>query len=274
MNGNDPWRCWRNRQGSFSLGGESPRTNCNRCAVNVMIVRRVGLLWQLVFVARESGAIWQKRRRLPAETPQHYHHTTLPGSCQLWCGKSFEFSVLYQILGSYLCRFPSCKLPGDMVDWWYEKGDTRYGNDTCRLGFPLLPFYINANRNDKLKNMNAAEGIPTKQEKPGRSSRKRGYPMIEPKEKKWPPAEVGGHFLCAAGNGLGALPANKNRPEKSDPTQLSYHMQLFKSTAKRSRICKICIPHKSRCAHLGNIPSWKVGKIMLSYSHKEEIPKQ
>lgn len=25
--------------------------------------------------------------------------------------------------------------------------------------------------------------------------RKRGYPMIEPKEKKWPPTEVGGHFL-------------------------------------------------------------------------------
>ena len=50
--------------------------------------------------------------------------------------------------------------------------------------FPYLPFYINANRDRKLKNMNAAEEIPTKQVKPGRSSRKRGYPMIEPKEKK------------------------------------------------------------------------------------------
>jgi hypothetical protein len=35
-----------------------------------------------------------------------------------------------------------------------------------RGGFPHLPFYINANRNDKLKNMNAAEGIPTKQKSP------------------------------------------------------------------------------------------------------------
>jgi len=29
-----------------------------------------------------------------------------------------------------------------------------------------LPFYINANRDRKLKNMNAAEGIPTKHESP------------------------------------------------------------------------------------------------------------
>lgn len=65
-----------------------------------------------------------------------------------------------------------------------KKGDTRYGNDTCRLGFPNLPFYINANRDRKLKNMNAAEGIPTKIKKPGRSSRKRGYPMIEPKTER------------------------------------------------------------------------------------------
>ena len=32
-------------------------------------------------------------------------------------------------------------------------------------------------------------------QKPGRSSRKRGYPMIEPKEKKWPLTDaVRGHF--------------------------------------------------------------------------------
>ena len=32
--------------------------------------------------------------------------------------------------------------------------------------FLYLPFYINANRDRKLKNMNAAEGIPTKHESP------------------------------------------------------------------------------------------------------------
>ena len=53
-----------------------------------------------------------------------------------------------------------------MVFLSYEKGDTKYGNDTCRPDFPYLPFYINANRNRKLKNMNAAEGIPTNSKSP------------------------------------------------------------------------------------------------------------
>ena len=66
----------------------------------------------------------------------------------------------------------------------------------------------------------------------------------------------------------------RKRTEKSAPTHLSYHNPSFKSTAKWPRHFKICVPHKIRCVHLGNIPSWKVEKIMLSYSHKEEIPKQ
>ncbi len=51
-----------------------------------------------------------------------------------------------------------------------QKGDTQYGNDTCRLDFSHLPFYINANCDRKLKNMNAAEGIPTKSEGPADSA--------------------------------------------------------------------------------------------------------
>ena len=53
-----------------------------------------------------------------------------------------------------------------MVFLSYEKSDTKYGNDTCRPDLPHLPFYINANRDRKLKNMNAAEGIPTNSENP------------------------------------------------------------------------------------------------------------
>ena len=61
------------------------------------------------------------------------------------------------------------------------------------------------------------------------------------------------------------------RAGKTDPTRPSYHIQLFKSTEKCSARDKISVPHKNRCLHLGNIPSWKVEKSMLSYRHKEEI---
>jgi len=44
--------------------------------------------------------------------------------------------------------------------------------------------------------------------KPGRSSRKRGYPMIEPKEKKWPPTEVGGHFFPGSARSQTVRPAS------------------------------------------------------------------
>ena len=132
--------------------------------------------------------------------------------------------------------------------------------------------------------------------KPGRSSRKRGYPMIEPKEKKWPPMDVGGHFLVReecrdtrprvsgltgrAGSPPGRrVPTGwkretKKRPEKSDPTPLSYHTLPFKSTGKWLPEGKICALHKNKRLHLGNIPSWKVRKSMISYRHKEEIQKQ
>ena len=42
----------------------------------------------------------------------------------------------------------------------------------------------------------------------GRSSRKRGYPMIEPKEKKWPPTEVGGHFFPGTARSQTVRPAS------------------------------------------------------------------
>ena len=66
----------------------------------------------------------------------------------------------------------------------------------------------------------------------------------------------------------------EKRPEKSDPTPLSYHNLLFKSTGKCCREYKICALHKNKCLYLGNIPSWKVRKSMISYRHKEEIPKR
>ena len=47
----------------------------------------------------------------------------------------------------------------------------------------------------------------------------------------------------------------KYGPEKSDPTPLSYHSRVRPSTPKWAYVCKICILHKSECAHLGNIPS-------------------
>ena len=53
----------------------------------------------------------------------------------------------------------------------------------------------------------------------------------------------------------GLDPAKKKGPEKSDPTQLSYHILLFKSMGNQRRKRKICALHKNRCAHLGNIPS-------------------
>ena len=65
-------------------------------------------------------------------------------------------------------------------------------------------------------------------------------------------------------SGLGAGPVffyavsggeMKTGPEKSDPTQLSYHSPVRPSTAKWEEPPKICILHKSECAHLGNIPS-------------------
>ena len=48
---------------------------------------------------------------------------------------------------------------------------------------------------------------------------------------------------------------NKKGPEKSDPTPLSYHSIVFKSTPKWSAGEKICALHKNECLHLGNIPS-------------------
>ena len=47
----------------------------------------------------------------------------------------------------------------------------------------------------------------------------------------------------------------KKEPEKSDPTLLSYHNLIFKSTGKWLPAGKICALHKNRCLHLGNIPS-------------------
>ena len=142
--------------------------------------------------------------------------------------------------------------------------------------FLNLPFYINANRNERWRTWMLRKSS-NQIKKSGRSSRKRGYPMIEPKELKWPPTVVGGHFMSGErrpGRFRQAHGANKKRPEKSDPTQTSYHIPGRKSTGKRLRMRKICALHKNRCMHLGNIPSWKVGKFVLSYSHKEEIPKQ
>ena len=79
-----------------------------------------------------------------------------------------------------------------------------------------------------------------------------------------PPFDKGG--VCKPGQ-------QKTGPEKSDPTQLSYHSSGFKSTPKWSAGEKICVLHKSDCLHLGNIPSWKVRIPVLSYSHKEEPEK-
>jgi hypothetical protein len=68
-------------------------------------------------------------------------------------------------------------------------------------------------------------------------------------------AKVGGHFIASgAADPAQGVPIKKG-PEKSDPTQLSYHSALYKSTAKWPGRAKICALHKNECLHLGNIPS-------------------
>ena len=86
------------------------------------------------------------------------------------------------------------------------------------------------------------------------------------------------HFLYAPDPSERLVPGTADRtkkgPEKSDPTPLSYHIRKRKSMPKCPPVAKICALHKNDCLHLGNIPSWKVEKSVLSYSHKEEIQKQ
>ena len=62
--------------------------------------------------------------------------------------------------------------------------------------------------------------------KPGRSCRKRGYPMIEPKELKWPPTVVGGHFMSVRPWIRGKEKGSEN------PTQHSYHI-IFQTASQR-----------------------------------------
>lgn len=96
-----------------------------------------------------------------------------------------------------------------------------------------------------------------------------------------PDRRIGGHFYWLRRNrprpgAPGQQPGREQKigPEKSAPTQISYHKRLPESTAKCCPGSRICSLHKSGCLYLGNIPSWKVGKGVLLYSHKEEIQKQ
>ena len=68
----------------------------------------------------------------------------------------------------------------------------------------------------------------------------------------WRGPRVSTHFVHDNDRGIRAI---KKRPEKSDPTQISYHIPGRKSTGKPFRMCKICALHKNSCLHLGNIPS-------------------
>ena len=74
--------------------------------------RNDGLLRQFFFYAcvfrTDAG---KKKRAISAEMPQHDYHITSGVLCQLYFSKSYGFSVLYHISGSYLYEFPSCKRP-------------------------------------------------------------------------------------------------------------------------------------------------------------------
>ena len=67
------------------------------------------------------------------------------------------------------------------------------------------------------------------------------------------------HFLYAPDLSERLVPGTadrtKKRPEKSDPTPLSYHIPKRKSMPKPQPVVKICALHKNDCLHLGNIPS-------------------
>ena len=88
--GSGRWRV----SGTFLFSGESPRTDCTchperpqgvegsshrfGCGgfVSAKILRRASL-------AQDDTPRLKQKGGIPAETPQHYHHTTLSNNCQL-----------------------------------------------------------------------------------------------------------------------------------------------------------------------------------------------
>ena len=215
----------------------------------------------------------RKKRDISTETPQHYHAITFWARSQLSYTEKLRFLCFIPYMWKLFVWNPILKTVLPYGRLRVQKGDTQCGKNTCRLGFPNLPFYINANRERKLKNMNAAEGIPTKL-KVRSILQKARLPNDWTQGKEMTPDGCRGSFLCGL-HPSGSLSAGTaKRPEKSDPTQLSYHSHPCKSTARWPVSGKICALHKNGCLYLGNIPSWKVKKSVLSYSHKEEILKQ
>ena len=68
----------------FLFLGESPLTNCNWCMGWGEIVRGVGPPEGVRRFFILGRVAWLKQKGdIPAETPQHYYHTTLPNNCQL-----------------------------------------------------------------------------------------------------------------------------------------------------------------------------------------------
>ena len=292
--------CWRNRQGSFSAAsrrwqfvlrrggsdnaiGRARLVAMIRSAYRAVPGPKLSNMVLVVTRAKHEGSgcgadraffyAWAQKRDISTEMPQHYHAITFWARSQLSYTEKLRFLCFIPYMWKLFVWNPILKTVLPYGRLRVQKGDTQCGKNTCRLGFPNLPFYINANRERKLKNMNAAEGIPTKL-KVRSILQKARLPNDWTQGKEMTPDGCRGSFLCGL-HPSGSLSAGTaKRPEKSDPTQLSYHSHPCKSTARWTVSGKICALHKNGCLYLGNIPSWKVKKSVLSYSHKEEILKQ
>ena len=76
-------------------------------------------------------------------------------------------SAFYTIFTEVICVISRLEKP--LAAWYSDVTKKVIPNTVLTPAgwtFLYLPFYINANRDRKLKNMNAAEGIPTKHESP------------------------------------------------------------------------------------------------------------
>ena len=158
-----------------------------------------------------------------------------------------------------------------MVDWWYEKGDTKYGNNTCRLDFLNLPFYINANRKRKLKNMNAAEGIPTKIKSPADPAESEVTQWLNPRKRNDPRRKSGVISLGSApgpgpeGRRSLAARANKKEAGKIRPNTVIISQAAFQVNGKMSPSGENLCPAQKQKLAFGKhsvLKSWKFRVIL------------